>query len=120
MSEAAIAGWLLAGAWVSSVLGMGWLALSMQVHARQAWGHSSTSATSRLLRAIGGGALLVALVLCLIVDHATMAVLVWVMTLAGAALLTAFALAWKPQWLGLLAPWIRRVRHGPARTPHQS
>jgi hypothetical protein len=32
-----------------------------------------------------------------------MASLVWVMVLAGSALLVAFTLAWRAHWLGLLA-----------------
>ena len=49
----------------------------------------------------------VALVFCLAVDHATMAVLVWVMALSGAALLVAFTLSSQPQRLRVLAPWIK-------------
>ena len=48
-----------------------------------------------------------AFALCLGADHATMAVLVWFMALAGAALAVAFTLSWRPQWLRFLAPWIR-------------
>ena len=44
-------------------------------------------------------ALLASLLLCLRADHASMAVLVWVMSLAAAALLVAFTLAWRPHWL---------------------
>ena len=50
---------------------------------------------------------MLALALCLRADHASMAVLVWVMTLSGAALLVAFLLAARPRWLRLLAPWVR-------------
>ena len=63
--------------------------------------------TLKWLRWLGSAALLAAFALCLAADHATMAVLVWCMALAGAALIVAFTLSWRPQWLRLLAPWIR-------------
>lgn len=91
----------------ASLAGMGWLALAMEVHARQAWGARLTQGTVRALRALGGAALLAALIAALAADHASMAVLVWVMALAGAALAVAFVLAWRPHWLRWLAPWIR-------------
>jgi hypothetical protein len=93
---------------VASVAGMGWLALSMQVHAQQAWNHVPSPSVRQGLRWLGSIALLVAFALCLSADHATMAVLVWFMALAGAALTVAFTLSWRPHWLRVLAPWIRR------------
>lgn len=109
MSEAAVAACMLSAALLASLAGMGWLALSMQVHARQVWEGGLSPATSRLLRWLGAAALVVALGLCLAVDHASMATLVWVMALTGAALLVAFTLAWHPRWLRVLAPWVRRL-----------
>lgn len=106
MSEAVLAACLLSSALLFSVAGMGWLALSMQMHAQQVWGGMPTSMASRVLRWIGTAGLAAALGLCLIVDHASMAVLVWVMALAGASLLIAFTLAWHPRWLRALAPWV--------------
>ena len=58
--------------------------------------------TAGRLRALAGLALFGALLMCLKVDHATMASLVWVMVLAGAALAIAFTLAWRPHWLAPL------------------
>lgn len=87
---------------------MGWLALSMRVHALQVWAAVPRLVISRLLRWMGVSSLVIALGLCLAVDHASMAVLVWVMTLTGASLLVAFALAWHPHWLRVLVPWVRR------------
>ncbi|KRA44169.1 hypothetical protein ASD72_09065 [Pseudoxanthomonas sp. Root630] len=100
-------GSLLSLALIASGAGMGWLALSMQVHAQQAWNHVPSPTTLKWLRWLGSAALLTAFALCLAADHATMAVLVWFMALAGAALIVAFTLSWRPQWLRLLAPWIR-------------
>jgi hypothetical protein len=113
MPEPVQAGWLLGGALLAAIAGMGWLALAMQAHARQVWGVVASAASVRVLRVLGGAALLASLALCLAADHATMAVLVWVMALAASALLVAFTLAWRARWLGMLAPW---VRGGPA--PH--
>lgn len=107
MSEAMLAACLLSAALVSSVAGMAWLALSMPAHARQVWGGAASAMTSRTLRWIGIAGLAVALGLCLIVDHASMAVLVWAMALTGASLLVAFTLTWHPQWLRVLAPWVQ-------------
>lgn len=106
MSEALFAACLLSAALLSSVVGMGWLALSMPVHARQVWGGVPTSTASRVLRWMGVAGLAAALGLCLIADHASMAVLVWAMASTGASLLVAFTLSWHPHWLGALAPWV--------------
>lgn len=110
MHEAVPAALLLLAALVASVAGMGWLALSMPVHAQQVWGEPPTAATRRGLRIAGVLALLGALVLCLVVDHATMASLVWVMGLTAAAVGVGMTLAWQPHWLRLLSPWVRTRR----------
>lgn len=108
MHESAHPALLLAAALAACVAGMGWLALAMPAHAQQVWRTAVAPATARGLRLLGALALMTALVLCLAVDHASMAVLVWVMALAAAALLIAFTLAWRAHWLGVLAPWVRR------------
>lgn len=113
MPEHGSAAWLLLAALLASIAGMGWLALSMQVHARQAWGDVPAAMTLRVLRWMGAAGIAVALALCLRADHASMAVLVWVMTLSGAALLNAFLLASRPRWLRLLAPWVRSSAPSP-------
>lgn len=107
MPEHAASGWLLMAALLAAVVGMGWLALSMPVHAAQAWGRAPGHVVLQSLRWSGAIGVIAALVLCLRADHASMAVLVWVMALSGAALLTAFLLASRPRWLRLLAPWVR-------------
>ena len=110
MPESTHAAWLLSCALLVSVVSMGWLALSMQVHAQQVWGTALSATSSRLLRWLGGIGIIVVLALCLAVDHATMATLVWVMAVTGASLLVAFTLSWQPRRLRLLAPWVRVPR----------
>ncbi|MGE8233409.1 MAG: DUF3325 domain-containing protein [Stenotrophomonas sp.] len=107
MHESLSANLMLAAALLSSLAGMAWLALSMQVHALQVWPRQPSPTTLRLLRILGSFSVCVALVLCLAVDHATMAVLVWVMALSAAAMLVAFMLSSQPQRLRVFAPWIR-------------
>lgn len=108
MHESLPAALLLLAALAASVAGMGWLALSMPVHAQQVWGVTLSAAASRRLRVGGTLALFAALLLCLAVDHATMASLVWAMGLTAAAVGVAMTLAWRPCWLRLLAPWVRK------------
>ncbi|MDR6674974.1 DUF3325 domain-containing protein [Xanthomonas sp. 1678] len=113
MPDALSSACLLAAALLSSVAGMGWLALSMQAHAQQVLGGVASLRAARVLRWMGASGLVVALGLCLAVDHASMAALVWVMALTGASLLVAFTLAWRPHWLRVLVPWARPL---PAHT----
>jgi hypothetical protein len=95
---------LLTAAVVCAVAGMGWLALAMDVHWEQVRGAAAPSpAQAMRLRALGSLGLLGALGLCLAVDHASMASLMWVMALAFAALAVGLALAWRPRWLRVLA-----------------
>lgn len=97
---------LLIAAFATTVAGMGWLALSLESHWRQVRGEQAASAgTVGLLRALGAVALGASLLLCLRADHASMAVLVWVMALAAAALLVAFTLSWRPRVLAPLVTW---------------
>nr|WP_145549403.1 DUF3325 family protein [Variovorax boronicumulans] len=99
---------LLGAALVSALAGMGWLALAMDAHWSQVCG-ATTQAPAPLLRVLGALALACALGLCLAVDHASMATLVWVMALAAAALVVAMALSWRPHWLRLLVPGVPRA-----------
>lgn len=106
---------LLTAAFAANVIGLGWLALSMDVHWEQVRGTEPLArSTVRLLRWLGTGALVTALTLCLVVDHATMASLVWFMELAGAALAIAFTLSWRPRALGVLIACVRRSPVGAA------
>lgn len=84
--------------------GMGWLALAMKPHWTQVGAsvpHSQPLA--RRLRFFGFTCLSLSLAVCLAADHASMAFLVWIMTLSAAALLVAMALAHVPRLLGWLA-----------------
>ena len=107
MHESLSANLMLGAALLSSLAGMAWLALSMQVHALQVWQREPSPSVLRLLRILGSCSICIALALCLAADHATMAVLVWVMALSAAAMLVAFTLSSRPQRLRVLAPWIK-------------
>lgn len=94
---------LLCIALLSNAVGLAWLALAMDAHWRQVRGtQPRTTGSVILLRLLGLLALALSLLLCLQVDHVSMAVLVWVMSLAAAALSVAFTLAWRPRWLALV------------------
>jgi hypothetical protein len=96
---------------VFSIAGLGWLALAMGVHWEQVLGSVPAShGTVRLLRVFGVSGLIASLGLCLQVDHASIAALVWFMTLAGGALAVAFTLTWRARWLSLLVIWMGPVR----------
>jgi len=94
---------LLTSAVFCSFCGMSWFALAKQPHWTQIRGlQPLTARMIRRLQALGSAALFASLVLCLRADAASMAALVWVMTLSASALLVAFTLAWRPRWLGWL------------------
>jgi len=98
---------LLALALGCCVSGMAWLALAMKAHWQQLRGTQPLARrTVWTLRALGSLALLVSLILCLRADHASMAALVWVMSLIPAVMLVAFTLAWRPRWLSWLVAWV--------------
>jgi hypothetical protein len=79
------------------------------VHGRHVRGAAPlTPGRATLLRMGGTAALCASLLLCLRADHVTMAPLVWVMSMTGAALTVAFALAWRPRWLAPLVFWAGR------------
>lgn len=94
---------LLLAAIILCVSGMAWLALAMDVHWKQVNSKSIPTQAVRQLRILGYSALFCSLVCCLVVDHATMASLVWIMLLAGSALTIAFTLSWRPHWLRVFA-----------------
>lgn len=107
-------GVVLLAAMLANLVGMGWLALAMDVHARQVGDPvPCTPAATRRLRGLGATSLAASLGLCLAVDHPSMAVLVWVMALAAAALAIAFTLSWRASWLRLLSPRIGWERSRP-------
>ncbi|MGP1665855.1 MAG: DUF3325 domain-containing protein [Rhodanobacter sp.] len=89
---------------------MTWVALSMPVHAQQVWTAIPSRPSLRLLRVIGVAGIAIALGLWLAVDHASMAVLVWVMATTGASRLVAITLALRLRWLQRLTPWLHQPR----------
>lgn len=94
---------LLIAAAAAALVGLAWLALGMDVHWAQVHGDAATPPSTRL-RWGGACALALSFVLCLKVDHATMAVLVWVMLLAGSAVGVAMTLSTRPHWLRAFWP----------------
>ena len=110
--------WLIV-ATVLSVGGMAGLALAMEAHWGQVMRRPASEAVGArwLLRALGAVALLLALLACLRADRPSMAALVWVMLLAGAALAVALTLAWRPRWLFQgPAAFLDHLRKGLAQT----
>ena len=102
---------LLLIAFVAAVAGMGWLALTIDMnYARVRNRGTLTAALVTRLRMMGSLALIASLALCLAVDHASMAALVWVMMLATAALVITFTLAWRAHWLAVMVPPARQTQ----------
>lgn len=88
------------------VLGLASVALAMERHWRQLrHGSPLPRSTALALRAAGAAALAGSLGLCLWLDHATIASLVWVMALVPAALAVTFTFSWRPQWFAPLLCW---------------
>ena len=97
-------------AFAAAVVGMGWLALTIDMnYARVGKRGTLTSSGLARLRLLGAIGVTASLALCLSVDHASMAALVWIMLLAAAALVITFTLAWRAHWLAVLAPRSRRA-----------
>lgn len=96
--------WIMSiAAQVFSLVGMGWLALSLDAHWTQVFGaRPRGAATSGLLRALGAAALANSMIACFWADHPSMAPLVWVMSLAASALAIAVVLARRPRLLEML------------------
>lgn len=101
-------GFILLAALVCSGLGLAWLALAMDVHWQQVFGPRPQSRrTVVILRGLAVLALAGSLALCLRADRASIAALVWPMSLAAAALVVIFTLSWRPRCLAPLAGWTR-------------
>jgi hypothetical protein len=101
--------WLTAAA-ISTFLGMGWLALAKDVHWVQVYADAPRSPRAAIiLRCLGSAALTTALVLCVLADTPAMAILVWMMQLALAAIVVALVLSRRPRMLAPLAPFRRRA-----------
>ncbi|HEX4856731.1 MAG TPA: DUF3325 domain-containing protein [Limnobacter sp.] len=90
-----------------SMLGMAWLALSMDMH----WAQvkqlplNESRPPRVLLKTLGFSALFISLLLCLEADRPSIAVLVWIMLLAGAAFSVACLLARAPHVLKACWPY---------------
>ena len=89
--------WLII-AFVLMLLAMGWFALSLKTHWKQVM---SGKPASRLLRCLGWICVALSGLACLQADHASMAVLVWIMLSATAAFIVGQVLSYRP---GLLKP----------------
>lgn len=103
MLEGTTAAGPLIAAVAISIAGMAWLALAMKPHWRQVLGGAVPLGSVLRLRVLGSSSLAASLALCLSVDHASMAALVWVMVLTASALAVASILTWRPHWLWPLA-----------------
>ncbi|HVK99988.1 MAG TPA: DUF3325 domain-containing protein [Dongiaceae bacterium] len=98
-------GMILVFAAIANVAGFAWLALAMNVHWQQIQGGPAPSHAQRIaLRLLGITGLVGSAILCFLADRPSMAVLVWIMLLAGAAVLVALTLAWRPGLLRILWP----------------
>lgn len=96
----------LTAAALFSLVGMAWLALSMDVH----WAQlkqiplADSQPPKAILKALGYSALLVSLVVCLVADRPSIAALVWIMLMVGSAVAVAFALDNRPGLLKVIWP----------------
>jgi hypothetical protein len=91
---------LIVAALAAQAVGFAWLAMAMDAHWQQVSGDPVVGRVRAMwLRLAGAMALVASFAACLVVDHASMASLVWVMGLAAAALLVAMTLAFTPQLL---------------------
>lgn len=97
----------LGAALITSLIGMGWLSLAMDTHWQQVRSEPISPPTTVRLRILGALLLTSSLGFCLAADHASMAMLVWVMGLAASALAIAFTLTWRPMWLKVLTQAIQ-------------
>ena len=86
MSEGLMDALLLAAAFAASLAGMGWLHWQGRALGAGARRHAPARWQGQLPRWLGASGLAASLGLCLAVDHASMASLVSIMTLAAAAL----------------------------------
>ncbi len=85
----------------SSLIGMVWLALAKKAHWHQLCEQPLPQKKQMLYRLLGYVALLISLVLCLLADNTSIAILVWVMSMTLAVVSIAFTLSYRPHWLRL-------------------
>lgn len=96
--------WLLLVAAMLNFIGMSWVALSRSVHWQQL--RALSDPPVRILRLMASVALGCGLWLCLLADHASIAVLAWVMLLTGSAFSITMVLAWRPRLLAPVVAWL--------------
>ena len=96
----------LTAAALFSLVGMAWLALSMDVHWAQVKQISLADShpPKVILKALGYAALLVSLVVCLVADRPSIAALVWIMLMVGSAVSVAWVLSRFPKTLNWCWP----------------
>jgi hypothetical protein len=91
---------LQALALLCSLCAMRWLALAMDVHWQQVRGTDGPGARrATVLRMLAVAAIAASLGLFLAANHASIAVLAWIMSLVASALLVALVLSSRPAWL---------------------
>lgn len=99
---------------VFSFLGMSWFALAMPAHWQQVFAAprepTERSSPSAVLRVLAVLAVLASGVCCIQADHASIAVLVWLMLNTGAGIAVAMMLARRPGLLRALLPVKSRMR----------
>ena len=94
---------------LTSLVGMGWLASTIDAHWQQVSGRVPLSSSwRRSLRVLGATALTLSLLMSFRADHPSMAPLVWIMGLGVSALLIGLTLAFAPAALAMILP--RRIR----------
>lgn len=95
--------WLIAAA-LAALAGMGWLALTLQTHRKQVLPPGLQQISTRRLKIVGWSFLLLSAVFSFQADHPSMAVLVWIMLQAFAAMMVAMMLSHRPAMLRLICP----------------
>ena len=97
----------LTAAALLSLVGMAWLALSMDVH----WAQvkqiplADSQPPRTVLKLLGYLALVASLVVCLVADRPSIAALVWIMLMVGSAVAVALLLANKPRMVKSFWPF---------------
>lgn len=86
-----------------SLIGCTLLALSQKKHVTTVFGREEHPPLGRATPAIGWTLLIAALIPSLLGDQAGFAVLYWLLSIAGSALIIVLLLAFKPGWLKLAA-----------------
>jgi len=79
------------------------LALSQKKHAATVFGRGAKPLQGRATRFVGWTLLVIALLLSLLGDRPGFAVLYWLMSVTGSAMVVVLLLALKPEWLSRAA-----------------